>query len=60
VPASGEEITADVDQAPKNDAHASYAFGAQFAEVRVHMDTGEIRVPRLLRGLRRRHDHQPA
>jgi len=47
-PAAGDQITADVDQAPKNDAHASYAFGAQFAEARVHTDTGEIRVPRLL------------
>ncbi|HEY2268688.1 MAG TPA: xanthine dehydrogenase family protein molybdopterin-binding subunit, partial [Streptosporangiaceae bacterium] len=47
-PASGDQLTADVDQAPKNDAHASYAFGAQFAEARVHADTGEIRVPRLL------------
>ncbi|WP_051385703.1 xanthine dehydrogenase family protein molybdopterin-binding subunit [Actinokineospora inagensis] len=28
--------------------YATYAFGAQFAEVRVHADTGEIRVPRLL------------
>jgi xanthine dehydrogenase YagR molybdenum-binding subunit len=25
-----------------------HAFGAQFAEVRVHRDTGEVRVPRLL------------
>jgi xanthine dehydrogenase YagR molybdenum-binding subunit len=25
-----------------------HSFGAQFAEVRVHMDTGEIRVPRML------------
>src|ERR1700676_3198795 len=25
-----------------------HAFGAQFAEVRVNVDTGEIRVPRLL------------
>ena len=25
-----------------------YTFGAQFAEVRVHEDTGEVRVPRLL------------
>lgn len=47
-PAPGDEITGDVDQAPKNDAHASYAFGAQFAEARVNADTGEIRVPRLL------------
>ncbi len=28
--------------------HLSWAFGAQFAEVRVHALTGEIRVPRLL------------
>jgi Molybdopterin-binding domain of aldehyde dehydrogenase len=27
---------------------ARYAFGAQFAEVRVDADTGEVRVPRLL------------
>ena len=44
----GDEVTGDVDQAPKNDSHASYAFGAQFAEARVNADTGEIRVPRLL------------
>jgi xanthine dehydrogenase YagR molybdenum-binding subunit len=25
-----------------------HAFGAQFAEVRVHADTGEVRVPRML------------
>ena len=48
LPAPGDEITGDVDQAPKNDSHASYAFGAQFAEARVNADTGEIRVPRLL------------
>ena len=28
--------------------HARYSFGAQFAEVRVDADTGEVRVPRLL------------
>ena len=28
--------------------HARYAFGAQFAEVRVDVGTGEVRVPRLL------------
>jgi xanthine dehydrogenase YagR molybdenum-binding subunit len=28
--------------------HLAYAFGAQFAEVRVHAVTGEIRVPRLV------------
>ena len=33
---------------PPSRAGARYAFGAQFAEVRVDVDTGEIRVPRLL------------
>ncbi|MGY2085272.1 xanthine dehydrogenase family protein molybdopterin-binding subunit [Blastococcus sp. SYSU DS0539] len=47
-PADGDEISGDVDQAAKDDAHAPYAFGAQFVEARVHVDTGEIRVPRLL------------
>jgi CO/xanthine dehydrogenase Mo-binding subunit len=28
--------------------YAMHALGAQFAEVRVHADTGEVRVPRLL------------
>jgi xanthine dehydrogenase YagR molybdenum-binding subunit len=28
--------------------YAMYSFGAQFAEVRVHEDTGEVRAPRLL------------
>jgi xanthine dehydrogenase YagR molybdenum-binding subunit len=27
---------------------ATHSFGAQFAEVRVHRDTGEVRVPRML------------
>jgi len=47
-PADGDEISGDVDQAAKDDAHAAYAFGAQFAEARVDVDTGEVRVPRLL------------
>jgi xanthine dehydrogenase YagR molybdenum-binding subunit len=46
-PTDGDEVSGDVDQATKDDAHAAYAFGAQFAEVRVHADTGELRVPRL-------------
>ena len=47
-PGDGDEATGDVDQAEPDDDHAAYAFGAQFAEVRVNADTGEIRVPRLL------------
>jgi xanthine dehydrogenase YagR molybdenum-binding subunit len=46
-PSDGDEVSGDVDQAATDDEHAAYAFGAQFAEVRVHADTGEIRVPRL-------------
>jgi xanthine dehydrogenase YagR molybdenum-binding subunit len=47
-PSDGDQISGDVDQAAKDSDHAAYAFGAQFAEARVHADTGEIRVPRLL------------
>jgi xanthine dehydrogenase YagR molybdenum-binding subunit len=47
-PADGSEASGEVSQAEQDDEHAAYAFGAQFAEARVHADTGEIRVPRLL------------
>src|SRR3954468_10347700 len=47
-PADGDEADGDVDQAAQDEDHAAYAFGAQFVEARVHADTGEIRVPRLL------------
>ncbi|MCZ2829029.1 xanthine dehydrogenase family protein molybdopterin-binding subunit [Modestobacter sp. VKM Ac-2986] len=47
-PRDGDEASGDVDQATMDDAHAAYAFGAQFTEVRVNADTGEIRVPRLI------------
>jgi xanthine dehydrogenase YagR molybdenum-binding subunit len=49
VPAGGLEVTVDTAadlQAEK--PLARHAFGAQFAEVRVDADSGEIRVPRLL------------
>lgn len=47
VPAEGLSATGEVGmQNPQQ--FSMHAFGAQFAEVRVHMDTGEIRVPRLL------------
>jgi xanthine dehydrogenase YagR molybdenum-binding subunit len=39
------DTTADIGSLP---ARARYAFGAQFAEVQVDADTGEVRVPRLL------------
>jgi xanthine dehydrogenase YagR molybdenum-binding subunit len=33
---------------PDTDSYAMHSFGAQFAEVRVNVDTGEVRVPRML------------
>jgi xanthine dehydrogenase YagR molybdenum-binding subunit len=45
-PADGDE--ADGSVGPPTDRYAMHAFGAQFVEARVHADTGEIRVPRLL------------
>jgi xanthine dehydrogenase YagR molybdenum-binding subunit len=48
VPAEGIEVTAEAPENPYSDQFAMHAYGAQFAEVRVHEDTGEVRVPRLL------------
>jgi xanthine dehydrogenase YagR molybdenum-binding subunit len=48
VPAAGLEATGDVGENPEARRFAMHAFGAQFAEVRVDVDTGEVRVPRLL------------
>jgi xanthine dehydrogenase YagR molybdenum-binding subunit len=47
-PAPGAE--AETEMAPNPDAErfALHSFGAQFAEVHVHADTGEIRVTRML------------
>jgi xanthine dehydrogenase YagR molybdenum-binding subunit len=46
-PSDGDEAEGGVDQAAQDEETSKYAFGAQFAEVRVHADTGELRVPRL-------------
>jgi xanthine dehydrogenase YagR molybdenum-binding subunit len=49
VPDVGLEAAADTGaDVAAQEAFARHAFGAQFAEVQVDMDTGEIRVPRLL------------
>lgn len=48
VPAGGLEVTVGMPENPEMARLSMYAFGAQFAEVRVHEETGEIRVPRLL------------
>jgi len=47
-PQAGDEVTAGAADNPAEDAYSMHAFGAQFAEVRVDADTGEIRVPRML------------
>ena len=48
VPAEGLEASGAFETNPEAQQFSMHAFGAQFAEVRVHMDTGEVRVPRLL------------
>ena len=48
VPAGGLEVTAEMPDNAYTRQLAMHSFGAQFAEVRVHEDTCEVRVPRLL------------
>jgi xanthine dehydrogenase YagR molybdenum-binding subunit len=49
VPAAGVSVQASTDDDLRTrNTFARFAYGAQFAEVRVDMDTGEVRVPRLL------------
>jgi xanthine dehydrogenase YagR molybdenum-binding subunit len=47
-PTEGITVTSEMPDNPYAEHYAMHAFGAQFAEVRVHEDTGEVRVPRLL------------
>ncbi|MCW2638394.1 MAG: xanthine dehydrogenase molybdopterin binding subunit [Dactylosporangium sp.] len=47
-PAEGFEVTAEMPDNPDSERFSMHSFGAQFAEVRVHEDSGEVRVPRLL------------
>ena len=47
-PGDGAEIGAEMPENPDAERFAIHSFGAQFAEVHVHADTGEIRVPRML------------
>src|SRR5260370_16015926 len=49
VPAAGLEADGAFNGNPEAQQFSMHAFGAQFAEVRVNEDTGEVRVPRLLR-----------
>jgi xanthine dehydrogenase YagR molybdenum-binding subunit len=48
VPAEGLEATGTFEANPDAQRFSMHAFGAQFAEVRVNQDTGEVRVPRLV------------
>ena len=58
LPTEGLEVTGDLARiadhagplpgAPYTEKFSMHAFGAQFAEVRVRVDSGEVRVPRLL------------
>ncbi|MEU5883182.1 xanthine dehydrogenase family protein molybdopterin-binding subunit [Spirillospora sp. NPDC047279] len=49
VPPEGVEASADTaDEVKAQEKYARHAFGAQFVEVAVDIDTGEIRVPRML------------
>lgn len=47
-PAAGAETQAEAPEDPDTERYAMHSFGAQFAEVRVHADTGEVRVSRML------------
>ncbi len=48
VPAEGLEAVGECGENPEAKRFGMHAFGAQFAEVRVNLDSGEVRVPRLL------------
>jgi xanthine dehydrogenase YagR molybdenum-binding subunit len=48
VPPEGLEAAGAFETNPDRQRFAMHAFGAQFAEVRVDVTTGEVRVPRLL------------
>ncbi|HYH30769.1 MAG TPA: xanthine dehydrogenase family protein molybdopterin-binding subunit [Pseudonocardia sp.] len=47
-PDDGDEIDGSSGKNPETADYAMFAFGAQFVEARVHVDTGEIRAPRVL------------
>lgn len=48
IPPEGLEVRGEVGENPEAERYAMHAFGAQFAEAQVNVDTGEVRVPRLL------------
>jgi xanthine dehydrogenase YagR molybdenum-binding subunit len=48
VPADGVEARGEVQGNPQSEHYSMHSFGAQFAEVKVDADTGEVRVARLV------------
>jgi xanthine dehydrogenase YagR molybdenum-binding subunit len=48
VPPGGLEVTTDIPDNPDMERYEIHSYGAQFAEVHVNEDTGELRVTRLL------------
>lgn len=47
-PSDGDEAEGAAPENPDTERFSMHSFGAHFAEVRVNVDTGEIRVPRML------------
>ena len=48
IPPDGLEAQGEAGENPLAKQYSMHAYGAQFADVRVDVDTGEVRVPRLL------------
>ncbi len=48
IPVEGLEVLGESGANPNAQRFSMHSFGAQFAEVRVNLDSGEVRVPRLL------------
>lgn len=48
IPTEGLEVTGEAGDNPEARRFSMHAYGAQFAEAHVNIDTGEVRVPRLL------------
>ncbi|WP_092802919.1 xanthine dehydrogenase family protein molybdopterin-binding subunit [Rhodococcus globerulus] len=47
-PEVGAETIAEAPENQEADNYSAHSFGAHFVEARVHRDTGEIRIPRML------------
>ncbi|MHB8815855.1 MAG: xanthine dehydrogenase family protein molybdopterin-binding subunit [Steroidobacteraceae bacterium] len=47
-PSPGAEASAETPESADDETFAQHSFGAQFAEARVNVETGEVRVPRML------------